>query len=94
MLDFANQRTDKNVIYKPTLKTMLQTFFGFVSVAVIGVYVYMNMRAIWTNWKVWFIGSMVFFSIITQIIYVICCSGFIYDIIHDVPFVGRNPKTG
>lgn len=59
MLDFANQRTDKNVIYKPTFTTMLQTFFGFVAFAAIGVYVYLNMKAIWTNWMVWFVGSMV-----------------------------------
>jgi oligosaccharyltransferase complex subunit gamma len=65
---------------------MLQTFFGFVAVAAVGVYVYLNMKAIWTNWMVWFVGSM--------LIYIICVSGFIYDIIHDVPFVGRNPKTG
>jgi oligosaccharyltransferase complex subunit gamma len=31
---------------------------------------------------------------ITQIIYITCCSGIIYDIIHDVPFVGRDQKTG
>jgi oligosaccharyltransferase complex subunit gamma len=30
----------------------------------------------------------------TQLIYVICTSGIIYDIIHDVPFTGRDQKTG
>ena len=29
-----------------------------------------------------------------QMIYITCCSGIIYDIIHDVPFTGRDPKTG
>lgn len=66
MLDFANQRTDKSVIYKPTLKTMLQTFFGFVSVAAVGVYVYLNMKSVWTNWKIWFVGSMVNLSFIPR----------------------------
>lgn len=27
-------------------------------------------------------------------IYITCCSGIVYDIIHDVPFTGRDPKTG
>jgi hypothetical protein len=30
----------------------------------------------------------------TQVVFVICCSGIIYDIIHDVPLTGRDPKTG
>ncbi len=29
-----------------------------------------------------------------KLIYVTCCSGIIYDIIHDVPLTGRDPKTG
>ena len=29
-----------------------------------------------------------------QLIYITCCSGIVYDIIHDVPFTGRDPKTG
>ena len=33
-------------------------------------------------------------AIITQLVYVTCCSGIIYDIIHDVPLTGRDPKTG
>ena len=33
-------------------------------------------------------------SLIIQMIYVTCCSGIVYDIIHDVPFTGRDPKTG
>jgi oligosaccharyltransferase complex subunit gamma len=31
---------------------------------------------------------------ITQVVYITCTSGIIYDIIHDVPFTGRDPKTG
>ena len=27
-------------------------------------------------------------------VFIICCSGIIYDIIHDVPMTGRDPKTG
>lgn len=65
---------------------MLTTFFGFISVAAAGVFIYINLKFIWTNWIVWFVGSL--------LIYITCVSGVIYDIIHDVPFVGRDPKTG
>lgn len=65
---------------------MLTTFFGFISVAAAGVYIYINLKFIWTNWIVWFVGSL--------LIYITCVSGVIYDILHNVPFVGRDPNTG
>lgn len=86
MLEFVNKRTERDVIYKPTLSTMLTTFFGFISVAAAGVYIYINLKFIWTNWIVWFVGSL--------LVYITCVSGVIYDIIHDVPFVGRDRNTG
>lgn len=86
MLEFVNKRTERDVIYKPTLSTMLTTFFGFISVAAVGVYIYINLKFIWTNWIVWFVGSL--------LVYITCVSGVIYDIIHDVPFVGRDRNTG
>lgn len=65
---------------------MITTFFGFISIAAIGVLMYIKLKFIWTNWVVWFIGSL--------LIYITCVSGVIYDIIHDVPFVGRDRNTG
>lgn len=65
---------------------MISTFFGFISVAAIGVLIYIKLKFIWTNWIVWFVGSL--------LIYITCVSGVIYDIIHDVPFVGRDRNTG
>lgn len=63
------------------------TFFSiFILVAVIGAVAFIYLRPIWTNWIVWMFGAM--------IIYITCVSGVVYDIIHDVPFVGRDPKTG
>ena len=59
MLDFANQRTGVNVLYKPTFKTMLTMFFGFITVTVVGAFIYLKMRAIWTHWVVWFVGVIV-----------------------------------
>lgn len=86
MLDFVNQRTSYEVIYKPPLKTMLLMFFGFIFIMAFGVFVYTKLKHIWTNWVVWLIGVLM--------IYVTCVSGVVYDIIHDVPFVGRNRETG
>lgn len=61
-------------------------FFGFIAVMVFGVFVYVNLKWLWTNWVVWFVGAM--------LIYITCVSGVVYDIIHDVPFVGRDKDTG
>jgi oligosaccharyltransferase complex subunit gamma len=65
---------------------MISTFFGFISVAAIGVLIYIKLKFIWTHWAVWFVGSL--------LIYITCVSGVVYDIIHDVPFVGRDRNTG
>lgn len=65
---------------------MLTTFFGFISVAAAGVFIYTKLKFIWTNWAVWLVGSL--------LIYITCVSGVIYDILHDVPFVGRDRNTG
>lgn len=86
MLDFVNQRTGHNVFYKPTLKTMCVMFLGFIAVMALGVVVYTRLKFLWTNWIVWFVGVL--------LIYITCVSGVVYDIIHDVPFVGRDRQTG
>ena len=65
---------------------MVSTFFGFISIAGLFVLIYIKLKFIWTNWIVWFVGSL--------LIYITCVSGVVYDIIHDVPFVGRNKETG
>ena len=82
MLDFVNARTSHSIQYKPPLKTMLTMFFGFIAVVTVGVLVYARLKWLWTNWIVWLVGVM--------IIYVTCVSGVVYNIIHDVPFVGRD----
>ena len=86
MLDFVNKRTGQNILYKPTFKTMVTMFFGFISVTAAGAFIYLNMRSVWTHWLVWFIGVIV--------IFITCVSGVVYDIIHNVPFVGRDKDTG
>lgn len=86
MLDFVNQRTNHNVFYKPTLKTMLLMFFGFITVMLAGIGIYVKLKFLWTHWVVWFVGVL--------LIYITCVSGVVYDIIHDVPFVGRDRETG
>jgi hypothetical protein len=86
MLDFVNPRTESNVFYQPTFKTMIMMFFGFIGVMGVGVVIYTQLKVIWTHWVVWFIGVI--------LIYVTCVSGVVYDVIHNVPFVGRDQKTG
>ena len=44
----------------------------------------LGLLACWLTGKYFFI----------QIVYVTCCSGIIYDIIHDVPMTGKDQKTG
>jgi hypothetical protein len=61
-------------------------FLGFIAVMALGVVVYTRLKFLWTNWIVWFVGVL--------LIYITCVSGVVYDIIHDVPFVGRDRQTG
>lgn len=93
MLEFTNKRTERDIIYKPTFWTMVTFFSIFIIVAAVGAVAFIYLRPIWTNWIIWLVGAMVNNNLI-QIIYITCVSGVIYDIIHDVPFVGRDPKTG
>jgi hypothetical protein len=62
MLEFVNKRTGKDVFYKPPLLTMLQMFFGFIAVALVGVYAYTRLRFLWNHWAFWLVGSLVLFS--------------------------------
>ena len=59
MLDFVNKRTAKEIFYKPPILTMLQTFFGFIAIALAGVYVYTRMKFLWNHWIFWLAGSLV-----------------------------------
>jgi oligosaccharyltransferase complex subunit gamma len=86
MLDFVNPRTECNVFYRPTLTTMIAMFFLFILVTVVGVVIYTQLQFLWTHWVVWFIGVI--------LIYITCISGVVFDIIHNVPFIGRDQKTG
>jgi oligosaccharyltransferase complex subunit gamma len=65
---------------------MLTMFFGFISIVGLGVVIYIKLKPLWTHWLVWLVGVM--------LIYVVCVSGVVYNIIHDVPFVGRDRETG
>ena len=63
MLDFVNKRTGKDVFYKPPILTMIQTFFGFIAVAMAGVYIYTRMQFLWNHWVFWLAGSLVNFML-------------------------------
>jgi oligosaccharyltransferase complex subunit gamma len=59
MLEFVNKRTGKDIYYKPPFLTMIQMFFGFILVALVGVAIYTKLQAFWNNWVFWLIGSLV-----------------------------------
>lgn len=82
MLEFINKRTERDVMYTPTTTAMLTTLVVFLAVVSVGVWLFVSFKSLWTNWLVWLIGSL--------FVYITCVSGVIYDIIHDVPFVGRH----
>jgi oligosaccharyltransferase complex subunit gamma len=86
MLEFINKRTERDVIYTPTTTAMLTTLVVFLTVVGVGIWLFVSFKSLWTNWLVWLIGSL--------FVYITCVSGVIYDIIHDVPFVGRHRETG
>lgn len=59
MLEFTNKRTGKEVFYKPTFLTMCKMFFGFIALALIGVFAYTRLSHLWNNWVFWLIASLV-----------------------------------
>jgi oligosaccharyltransferase complex subunit gamma len=73
-------------MYTPTTTAMLTTLVVFLAVVSVGIWLFVSFKSLWTNWLVWLIGSL--------FVYITCVSGVIYDIIHDVPFVGRHRETG
>lgn len=62
MLEFVNKRTGKEVFYKPPVLTMFQMFFGFIALALAGVYAYTQMKFLWNHWIFWLAGSLVVIS--------------------------------
>jgi fatty-acid desaturase len=59
MLDFVNKRTAKDVLYKPTVWTMIKMFFGFIAVASVGAFIYIKLKKFWNHWVFWLVGSLV-----------------------------------
>jgi hypothetical protein len=59
MLEFVNKRTEKDVVYKPTVLTMCKMFFGFIIFALAGVFAYTRLRFLWNHWVFWLVGSLV-----------------------------------
>jgi hypothetical protein len=84
MLEFVNKRTERGVEYRPTLGAMLQSIVLYLSLSAAGYYAATELSAFWMSPKVWLATSL--------LIYVTCCSGVIYNILHGVPMVGRTPR--
>lgn len=82
ILEFINKRTDRSVEYKESLSklfTVLVTLFS----AIAAVYIILTRaRAIVLDERLWFVAGLM--------VYVICISGVVYNIIHGTPFMAQG----
>jgi oligosaccharyltransferase complex subunit gamma len=82
VLDFVNKRLKKNVEIKiPPLENFLSLLYSLIVLGVIGVTGY-QLRSLILIPYLWFIVSI--------FIYTVCIAGVVYDIIHNVPWIGSN----
>jgi oligosaccharyltransferase complex subunit gamma len=84
MLEFTNQRTLRDVVYRPTLLAMLQSVVLFLAVSLGGYYLVTRLRSFYLNPKVWFGGTL--------LLYFVCTSGIIFVIHQNVPSVGYDKE--
>jgi hypothetical protein len=86
LLEFVNNRSHRDVEIKTP---PIQSFLILLNTALClagGVWVMFKVRRFLLSPYVWFI--------VTIIVYYLCISGVVYDIIHKTPMTGRNQKTG
>lgn len=77
-LEFINKRTGRQVDYKASATeafTVIGVLLGALS---IGALLFILGRPLFLNSKLWFVGSILIFTI--------CLAGVVYNIIHDVPY--------
>jgi len=84
LLEHVNKKTGRNVEYKESILNLLVVLIVLGSFLGVGVLAFLKFRPFFLNSKLWFIGSM--------LVYFICMSGIVYNIIHGVPFnnVGKD----
>lgn len=85
LLDHINKKVDRTITYKESVFKILIVLSVFGSIFGGGVLLFLKFKSFFLNHSLWFIGSM--------IIYIICMSGIVYNIIHNVPFTNVD-KNG
>jgi len=86
ILDFVNNRAARNIELKtPPINTVITLLFVFLVLGVGGVLIY-KLHSFLLSPVVWYLGGV--------LVYFICISGVVYNIIHSVPMIGVNQRTG
>lgn len=86
LLEFINNRSGRDIEMKtPPLEALMMVVYMGLMIVALSVIVY-RLKGLLLVPYMWLFGSV--------LIYFICISGVVYDIIHGVPMVGMNQKTG
>jgi len=78
LLEHVNNKLGRNVEYKEPIINLLILFVFLGIVGAVLLKLFLKFRSFFINNKLWLIGSL--------IIYFVCMSGVVYNIIHNVPF--------
>jgi len=78
LLEVVNKKVGRTVEYKESIFNLVFVFAVFLVLGIIAYHLFFAFRKFFINNKLWFVGSI--------IIYFICMSGVVYNIIHNVPF--------
>jgi oligosaccharyltransferase complex subunit gamma len=78
LLDHVNKKTGRSVEYKESILNLFIVLIFLGGFLAAGVFAFLKFRPFFLSSKLWMVGSMV--------VYFICMSGIVYNIIHNVPF--------
>jgi len=78
LLEHVNKKTGRDVQYKESIINLFIVLVFLIGILGAGVLAFLKFRPFFLSNKLWFIGSM--------IVYFICMSGIVYNILHGVPF--------
>eukprot|EP00331_Platyophrya_macrostoma_P012595 CAMPEP_0176430626 /NCGR_PEP_ID=MMETSP0127-20121128/14357_1 /TAXON_ID=938130 /ORGANISM="Platyophrya macrostoma, Strain WH" /LENGTH=287 /DNA_ID=CAMNT_0017812535 /DNA_START=212 /DNA_END=1075 /DNA_ORIENTATION=- len=80
ILDYINQKAERNVVYRESIFGLLLVIAVLSSILAAGIMLFLKFRPFFLNPVVWTLGSYV--------IYYVCMSGVVFNIIHDTPYSG------
>ncbi len=86
LLNYVNEKTGRNVEYKESILNLFLVMIVLCAFLAAGVFAFLKFRPFFLSPKLWMVGSM--------LVYFICMSGFVYNMIQDRPLplvnIGRN----